>query len=161
MLVGIAGSSEFATQFVGTVRQGERFQAGAYTLEFLGFTESEQPGIDVTGAVVRVLAGGRQVATLTPRRLFYRAQEQPMHQVAIRSTVSEDLYVILSEWSSDGRATFRALIHPLVSWLWAGGAVLALGVLWAVWPARKPGSQPALDPAGHRQAVPLDPVVGG
>jgi cytochrome c-type biogenesis protein CcmF len=161
MLVGIAGSSEFATQFVGTVRQGERFQAGAYALEFLGFTETEQPGIAVTGAVVRVWAGGRPVATLTPQRLFYRAQGQPMHQVAIRSTVREDLYVILSEWSADGRATLRVLIHPLVSWLWAGGVVLALGVLWAAWPTRRAGAQLAFDPATPTHSVPLDPVVGG
>ncbi len=161
MLVGIAGSSTFVTQVVGTVRQGERFQAGAYVLEFLGFTEAEQPGIDITGARVRVWAGGRPVAILEPQRLFYRVQGQPMHQVAIRSTVREDLYLILSEWTDDGRATLRALIHPLVSWLWAGGAVLALGVLWAAWPMRRAGVQPALNPSAPSHTVPLDPPAGG
>jgi cytochrome c-type biogenesis protein CcmF len=160
MLVGIAGSSEYATQFVGTVRQGERFQAGAYALEFLGFSEAQQPGIDITGAVVRVWAGGRPIATLVPQRFFYRAQGQPMHQVAIRSTVREDLYLILSEWTADGRATLRALIHPLVSWLWSGGVVIALGVLWAAWPARRASPQPASDPA-PKAAVPIDSVAGG
>ena len=54
------------------------------------------------------------------------------------------------QWSADGRATLRVLIHPLVSWLWAGGAVLALGVLWAAWPARRAGLQRARGPAGDR-----------
>jgi cytochrome c-type biogenesis protein CcmF len=160
MLVGIAGSSAFATQTAGTVRQGERFPAGRYTLEFLGFTEAEHPGIDVTGALVRVWAGDRPIATLTPRRLFYRAQGQPMHEVAIRSTIREDVYLILSEWTGDGRATLRVLIHPLVSWLWAGGVVLALGVLWAAWPGRRAASQPAIAPAASAQTVSAETVAG-
>jgi cytochrome c-type biogenesis protein CcmF len=82
-----------------------------------------------------------------------------MHQVAIRSTVREDLYLILSEWTADGRATLRALIHPLVSWLWSGGIVIALGVLWAAWPTRRASPQPAFDPA-PKAAVPIDSVAG-
>jgi cytochrome c-type biogenesis protein CcmF len=156
MLVGIAASSAFATQGAATLRPGERFQVGRYTIEFTGLRSSELPGIDVTDAPIRVWAGNRTLGTYTAQRLFYRAQQQPMHHVAIRSSPREDLYLILSEWTEDGRATIRVLIHPLVSWLWAGGLVLVVGVLWAAWPERwrrtarvqapaAPPATPALD----------------
>ena len=32
-------------------------------------------------------------------------------------------------------ATFRALVSPLVSWIWIGGAIVLLGALIAVWPS--------------------------
>jgi cytochrome c-type biogenesis protein CcmF len=88
-----------------------------------------------------------------PQRLFYRTQEQPMHHVAIRSTPREDLYIILSEWTPDGRAQIRVLLHPLVSWLWAGGLIIALGVLLAVLPETWRRVAPA--PAGEPAPLPL------
>jgi cytochrome c-type biogenesis protein CcmF len=36
-------------------------------------------------------------------------------------------------------ATFRALVSPLVAWIWIGGAVTLLGALVALWPA--PGAR--------------------
>jgi cytochrome c-type biogenesis protein CcmF len=139
MLVGIAASSAFATQGAASLRAGERMRVGRYTLEYVGLTHDEQPGIDVTEATVRVWAGMRPAGLVVPQRYFYRAQGQPMHQVAIRSSIREDLYVILSEWAGDGRVTLRVLVHPMVSWLWAGGFVLVLGVLVASWPHRRRG----------------------
>jgi cytochrome c-type biogenesis protein CcmF len=72
-----------------------------------------------------------------------------MHHVAIRSSPREDLYIILSEWTADGRAQIRVLLHPLVSWLWAGGLIIALGVLLAVLPEtwRRIAPVPAAAPA--------------
>ncbi len=137
MLVGIAASSAFATQAGATLRPGERFSVGRYTLEYGGLRHSELPGIDVTEASVRVWAGARFLGSYAPQRYFYRAQEQPMHHVAIRSSLREDLYLILSEWTQDGRGTIRVLVHPLVSWLWIGGVVAVLGAAFAILPERQ------------------------
>jgi cytochrome c-type biogenesis protein CcmF len=153
MLVGIAGSSAFATQGAATLRAGERFQIGRYAVQFDGLSSREQPGIDITQATVRVWAGARPIGVFEPQRLFYRTQEQPMHHVAIRSTPREDLYIILSEWTPDGRAQIRVLLHPLVSWLWAGGLIIALGVLLAVLPETWRRVAPA--PAGEPVPPPL------
>ncbi|MCL6554436.1 MAG: zinc-dependent metalloprotease, partial [Firmicutes bacterium] len=98
-------------------------------------------------------AGERFVGTFTPQRLFYRTQEQPMHHVAIRSSLREDLYIILSEWDTDGRAQLRVLVHPLVSWLWAGGLILVLGVVVAVLPETWRRMAPA--PISPQPAPPL------
>lgn len=137
MLVGIAASSAFDTQDSATLRPGERFIVGRYTIEYGGLRHGELPGIDVTVASVRVWAGARFLGSYSPQQYFYRAQEQPMHHVAIRSSPREDLYLILSEWTPDGRGTIRVLVHPLVSWLWAGGVVAVLGAAFAVLPERR------------------------
>jgi len=137
MLVGIAASSAFDTQGQATLRPGERFRLGRYTFEYGGLVAWTVPGIHITEASVRVWTGPRSLGTFRPQRYFYITQGQPMHHVAIRSSPREDVYIILSEWGEDGRATIRVLIHPLVSWLWAGGAVLALGALFAAFPERQ------------------------
>jgi len=58
-------------------------------------------------------------------------------EVAIRSTLHEDLYVILDNWNNNGTAAFKFIVNPLVSWIWLGGIVLACGGLFAFWPDRK------------------------
>lgn len=137
MLMGIAASSAFDTQAHATLRPGEEFRVARYTIQYDGLSHSALPGIDVTTAAVRIRVGDRPLGTFRPERLFYRAQGTPMHQVAIRTSPVEDLYIILSEWDPGGRATIRVLVHPLVSWLWAGGVVVALGALLAVLPERR------------------------
>lgn len=137
MLVGITASSLFISQEQATLRAGERFRIGRYDLEFTGLEFSNLPGIEVTGATIRVFAGARMLATVIPQQYFYRSQQQAMHHVAIRSSPREDLYIILSEWAEDGHVTLRVLLHPLVSWLWAGGAVLAIGAVFAAIPERR------------------------
>jgi cytochrome c-type biogenesis protein CcmF len=51
---------------------------------------------------------------------------------------NEDLYTILSTFERDGNsATIKALINPMIAWIWIGGIVILLGVLVAVLPERR------------------------
>jgi len=48
--------------------------------------------------------------------------------VAIRSTPLEDVYVVLNDAAPD-HATVTVFVNPLVTWIWAGAAILVLGIL--------------------------------
>jgi cytochrome c-type biogenesis protein CcmF len=68
--------------------------------------------------------------TLEPARATYAGLGgQSLTHVAISSTPIADVYVVLAGTGADGSASFRIFINPLVSWIWAGGAVIILGVL--------------------------------
>ena len=58
-------------------------------------------------------------------------------RAGIRQTPVEDLYVLASEFSPDGRALFRVHINPLVVWLWIAGPIMVLGTLVSLWPERQ------------------------
>jgi len=61
-----------------------------------------------------------------------------------RSTLADDLYVILGGWEGNGEtATFKAYINPLVNWLWMGGFVFIIGTLVAGWPTPQESSERA------------------
>ena len=51
-----------------------------------------------------------------------------------------DVYVVLAGVDQDGRAAFRVFVNPLVTWIWAGGAVIIAGVVLGnvAWPAADP-----------------------
>ena len=77
------------------------------------------------------------IGKLTPEKYFQWSTEQLVTEVAIRSTLLEDLYVILVGLDEDGTAAFKVLVNPLINWIWIGGGVLFLGGLIAFWPERQ------------------------
>jgi cytochrome c-type biogenesis protein CcmF len=62
-----------------------------------------------------------------------------------RSTLVEDLYIILSGFSEveQNQATLKVLVRPLVAWMWIGGFVIAFGTIVAVLPGRRKLAQRA------------------
>ena len=96
-------------------------------------------------ATLSVEVDGKPGGVLTSEKRLYVTAEQPTTEVGIRSTVREDLYLILSaiddpagplsdEPEGQG-ADIQILVKPLVGWIWWGGVVLALGAVIALWPS--------------------------
>jgi cytochrome c-type biogenesis protein CcmF len=63
---------------------------------------------------------------------------QALTHVAITTTPVADIYVVLAQTNSDGSASFRVFVNPLVTWIWAGGAIIILGVLLGNFGERSP-----------------------
>ena len=78
-------------------------------------------------------------------------QRQWVTEVGIRSSVTEDLYIVLISWDTDQSAAFQLMVNPLIMWMWVGGGILVLGGLFAFWPA--PESAKAIDNKSRRSKV--------
>jgi cytochrome c-type biogenesis protein CcmF len=86
--------------------------------------------------------------TLEPARATYAGLGgQSLTHVAITTTPLADVYVVLVGTEPGGSASFRVLVNPLVSWIWAGAIVLILGVALGNLGERRPVPVPALVPA--------------
>ncbi len=56
-------------------------------------------------------------------------------EVGIRSTLAEDLYLVLADYNLNNETiTLSVLINPLLLWMWIGGIVMVLGTLLAMSP---------------------------
>ena len=97
--------------------------------------------------VLQPLSGGKPIDTLKPEKRFYKKPEQPTTEVAIRSTLGADLYLVLGSFDDDTKlATVLAYINPLVSFLWYGGLVIAFGTAVTMWPGGVAAREPAYAP---------------
>ena len=69
--------------------------------------------------------------TLNPEKRFYIDQNnQPHSEVALKSTLFEDFYVVLGDVDmSSGLATIKVKINPMVTWVWIGSVFLFIGVV--------------------------------
>ncbi len=140
MGVGIIGTELYQQETQMRLQNGESVEVGQYTVVFNGATR--YPGPDdllITEASIDVLRGGEYVTSLAPRTELYTRTGQPMTIPDARSTIVEDLYVLLVDWepTSADSATLRIYLNPLINWVWAGGFIFMFGTLVAAWPDRK------------------------
>jgi cytochrome c-type biogenesis protein CcmF len=143
IFVAITGTSVFRLEKQVTLNQGETFDIGGYTLRYDGLDERDTPHIAYLMAKVAVLDGGRELETLKPEKRFYKKPEQPTTEVAIRSTLGSDLYLVLGSYDQQTHmVTILAYLNPLISFLYWGGLVLALGTGVVIWPSRVAAAEP-------------------
>lgn len=139
IFLAITGTSAFRVEEQATVQPGASFRVGPYELRFDKVEAWETAHAAHLAAHVSVRQGHRLLDTLRPEKRFYKKPEQPATEVAIRSHLGTDLYVILGSYDQNTQtATFLAYINPLIGFLSWGGMVLALGALIAAWPQRVP-----------------------
>ena len=146
------GSSFYSVQDDFSLAPGERAALGSYEVEFLGSAMQARSDRVEHRAAVMVYKDGEPLEQLNPGYAFYPAFSMAATRAGIRQTPVEDLYVLASEFTADGRALFRVHVNPLVIWLWIAGPIMVLGTVVSLWPERQRATValPALRPAAIR-----------
>ena len=138
IFVGITGSAAYQLEKDVVLRPGEHTQVGPFTLRYGDIRRAVLPTHEAFIATIEVARGAKSVTTLYPEKRLYFVQNQPTTEVALRTTLMEDLYIILAGFESSKIATFKVFINPLVSWMWLGGFIMVVGTVIAIWPERRP-----------------------
>jgi cytochrome c-type biogenesis protein CcmF len=125
LVMGLAASHFWQQEKDVTLQPGQQASVAGYTLTYAGVENRELS--DHTELVAAMKLGDQ---TLEPARATYAGLGgQSLTHVAISSSPIADVYVVLAGTNSDGSASFRIFVNPLVTWIWAGGAIIILGVL--------------------------------
>ena len=157
MLIGFAGSA-FNQDTERELAPNESITLGHYTVTCKTYTQDDNANYSSDWAIMDVYRNGHKIDTMYPERRVYKASQQPATMPAIRSTVSDDLYLVYTGLNPDnGHPIIRVHLNPLVWWIWAGAHLLLLGTLLALVPsmatARVPVRSAAKVLADSRQAV--------
>ena len=135
MFFGFAGSGYTLDSQV-LLRPGQETEIGQFTVRYDRLSENSDSQKQMITAHMTVLEDGEEIAQLYPARwFFFKHETEPTTEVAIRRTVSEDLYIVLAGYELDDQAaSFQVTVTPLVNWIWFGFTVLALGTGVAMLP---------------------------
>jgi cytochrome c-type biogenesis protein CcmF len=149
IFIGIAGA---AFNQVNEQELGfhQSMTIGPYKLVNQSYTQDDNLNYRSEYALLDVYKGDRKIAHLAPEQRFYYASQQTETMVANNSNLERDLYVIYAGKNPDtGQPIIKALINPLVNWIWIGVLVVVIGTGVALIPslkasASKPPSAPSL-----------------
>jgi len=146
--VAFAGMA-FKREREATLKPGESIEmqspfGHSYRFTHLGISQYEALNRIVSAATVEVTKDGRRDGLMTSEKRqhvdsFKRPTFEPSTEVAIRSGLQEDVYIVFAgAVNGTEEAVYRFNLNPLVGWVWFGGLVLVFGGLVTMWPGGGP-----------------------
>ncbi len=137
IFLGFAGEGYKREEQV-LLKAGQQVEIGRYTVRNDAIRISDDGRKQMVTSYMTVSEDGKEVGKMYPARWFFRKHEsEPTTEVAIRRTITEDLYIVLAAYTvEDQTGQFQVVVNPLVNWIWLGFGVLALGTGIALLPER-------------------------
>jgi cytochrome c-type biogenesis protein CcmF len=162
--VAFAGMA-FKREREATLKPGESVELSSpfghsYRFTHVGVSQYEALNRIVSAATVEVAKDGKRAGLMTSEKRqhvdsFKRPTFEPSTEVAIRSNLQEDVYIVFAgAVNGTEEAVYRFNLNPLVWWVWFGGFVLAFGGLVTMWPGGGPvAAAPRRVRAGYEVAL--------
>jgi cytochrome c-type biogenesis protein CcmF len=125
-LAGMAASTMLTKEVLTAARPGEQVQVGPWLVEFKSVVPTAGPNWTALEAELRA-SRGRGVTVLKPQARYYTSPPTETTESAIKTVASGQLYTVLGKPAEDGRWQLRLWWKPLVTLIWLGGALIALG----------------------------------
>ncbi|MGI8706259.1 MAG: heme lyase CcmF/NrfE family subunit [Sphingomicrobium sp.] len=125
-LVGMSGSAMFTKEVLTAARPGDQVEVGPWVVQFESITPAVGANWTALEAELRASRGGG-VSILSPQARVYTDPPTETNEAAIETVLTGQLYAVLGKPAEDGRWQLRLWWKPLVTLIWLGGGLIALG----------------------------------
>lgn len=139
MAIGIIGIELFQTETQKHIAVGDEIALAGYDLHYDKLDQfRHEDGRWITRAEISISKDGKDLGIIAPRFDIY-PDGQPMTIPGVRSTLVDDIYVVLINWEgiSPESTPFKVYHNPLVKWVWIGSYIFIIGILIAAWPEKE------------------------
>jgi cytochrome c-type biogenesis protein CcmF len=133
--VGITASESYKSDRTLPLEVGDTVTVEGHELRYL------EPGADINDRRLRTFVlieidGGDVYA---PAITSFRQSGMVIPTPSVRSRPTEDIFLVLDDLPDveDDSIRLRVVIRPMVSWLWAGGGLMAVGTVLALVPSSR------------------------
>ena len=128
-VLGMVGTTLWASEKLTVMRPGERMQIAGYTLVFNSIDPRTADNFQADTASFTVFRGDRQLTVLHPERRWFPIAQTLTTQAANRLTPFGDLYLVVGDPRGDDNQAHvvRAYVHPLVGLIWLGVLIMVGG----------------------------------
>ena len=142
LFVGFTGNA-YKNEKELNLKPNQTADLGKYQIRYEKLLSSSDDHKDTVTAQLSVWKDKQFYTWLLPARVFFRSAiqgepPQPSTEIAIDRSLKEDLYAALLSFDTDNRSIFvKAVINPLVQFIWIGGLFMILGGVIVMWPERR------------------------
>ncbi len=140
-LAGMASDSAFTQQVLVATRIGEPQRIGPFTLTLDAIAPVVGPNYSALEATLTIRRGDGRAFVLKPQSRFFATPATVTSESAISTRLDGQLYTVLGQQDEQGRWQLRLWWKPFVTFIWLGGALVALGgalsLLGRLWRERR------------------------
>jgi len=130
-LAGMSASEMLTKEVLTAARPGDEVRVGPWLIHFESVTPVAGPNWTALQAELRA-SRGSGVEVLKPQARFYSDPPTETTEAAIETVLSGQFYTVLGQRTQDGRWQLRLWWKPLVTLIWFGGILIALGGILAL-----------------------------
>jgi cytochrome c-type biogenesis protein CcmF len=135
-LAGMACESAFTKETLVAARPGQTVQVAGFSVKYIGVQPVTGPNWTAVQAELEVRRGDGAPFLMHPEARLFSSPAQPTSEAAIRTMWDGQLYAAVGDPadanSQSGRRQLRLWWKPLVTLIWFGGILVALGGLLAL-----------------------------
>jgi cytochrome c-type biogenesis protein CcmF len=130
-IAGMACDAAFTRETLVAARPGQTVAVGPWQVRLRGAEPIAGPNWTAVQGLLEARRGAT-VLQLTPQSRFFSEPPTQTSEAAIRTRWDGQLYTVISTADPDGRWQLRLWWKPMVTLIWLGGALIALGGLIAL-----------------------------
>jgi cytochrome c-type biogenesis protein CcmF len=127
VLLGVVAEGGWSVEKIVALRTGERLSLASFELDFKGLAQRDGANFRELVGRFDVRRGGVVVTELESTKRVYLAGNRPTTEAGIATFGLGQLYVSLGDPAPDGAISARIYWKPLVTLIWLGAVVMALG----------------------------------
>ncbi len=131
-VLGIVAATTWPGEIIRSMKPGDTATLAGYQLTLDGFVDRTGSNYQETAVKFTVRQGGNTIATLEPAKRRFAASGTDTTESAIRTIWFSQLYLSIGDIAADGTVTARLYWKPLVTLIWLGALVMALGGLMSL-----------------------------
>ena len=131
-VLGIVAVTTWQGEIIRSMKPGDTQTLAGYELTLDGFVSRAGPNYQETAVKFTVRQGGNVVAVMEPAKRRFAASGTDTTESAIRNVWFSQLYLSIGDIAADGTVTARLYWKPLVTLIWLGALVMALGGLFSL-----------------------------
>ena len=131
--IGAVSENYFNEEVIESVKPGEKISIGKNYLIFDGITQKMGPNyISEIGKLTLLNIDGEIITQMFPEKRLFPIERQSTTEVAIHRNISGDLYAVLGDGDNSRGYTLRIYYKPLVSLIWMGALLMAVGGVFSL-----------------------------
>ncbi len=130
LVIGITGVTAWRAEGIAALAPGESLTVAGYEVRLDRVDRVDGPNYWAQRATLTVRRNGRLVTVLHPEKRNFPVAGMPTTEAAIYSTGFGDLYAVLGDPQGENGAqgwALRVYRNPLVTYIWIGALIMALG----------------------------------
>ena len=126
-LAGMAAESAFTKETLVATQLNEVHRVGPYTIRLDDVQPIAGPNYTAIEATVTAQRGTHEPFILKPQTRTFPSPQTETNEAAIITVLDGQLYVVVGKPDEQGRWQLRLWWKPFVTFIWAGGAMVAFG----------------------------------
>lgn len=125
-LLGLAATG-WGVEKIAAMRPGDTVDVGHWRVTLDNVVQRPGPNYRETAAQMTIRSGGAVFATLEPSRRYFTARRMTTSQAGLVNVAFGQIHIVISDQETEGPLDTRLYWKPLVSLIWLGSVIMAIG----------------------------------